>query len=53
MEKGLNDDGHEWCCIIVMVAVHMGVGLNLGVDIGFTKEKELPLRLWDSLAPQV
>ena len=37
MDKGLHADGHELRCVIVVVDVHMGVGLNIEVGIGLTE----------------
>ncbi len=50
---GLHADGDKWVAIVIMVAVHLCVGQDVGIGLQLAKEKQLTFDLGEKLAPKM
>ena len=53
VDKGFHSDEDKWRRVVVVGAIHVGVGGDFRVKTGLLYEEELPFGLWDGLAPQM
>ncbi len=51
--KGLHSYGDKWVAIVIMMAVHMCIGRDVGIGLRLAKEKQLTFNLGDKLAPKM
>ncbi len=53
VDKGLHAYGDKWVAIVIMMAVHMCVGQDVGIGLQLTQEKQLTFNLGEKLAPKM
>ncbi len=53
VNKGLHDYGDKWVAIVIMMAVHMCVGQDVGIGLQLAKEKQSTFNLVEKLAPKI
>ena len=53
MDEGFHPNGNKGRGVVVVGAVDVGVGGDLGEHVGLSKEKELAFGMRDCLAPEV
>ncbi len=53
VDKGLHAYGDKWVAIVVMMAVHMCIGQDVGIGLQLAQEKQLLFDLGEKLAPKM
>jgi hypothetical protein len=53
MDKDLHADGDKWVVIVIVMAVHVCIGRDVGIGLGLAKEKQLTFVLVEKLAPKI
>ncbi len=53
VDKGLHANGDKWVGIVIVMAVHMCVGRDVGISLRLAKEKQLTFDLGEKLAPKM
>jgi hypothetical protein len=53
VDKGLHSYGEKWVGIVIVMAVHMCIGQDVGIGLQLAKEKQLTFDLGDKLAPKM
>ncbi len=53
IDKGLYAYGDKWVAILIVMAVHMCIGQDVGIGLQLAQEKQLPFNLREKLAPKM
>jgi hypothetical protein len=53
VDKGLHSYGDKWVAIVIVMAVHMCIGKDVGIGLQLAKEKQLTFNLGEKLAPKM
>jgi hypothetical protein len=53
VDKGLHAYGDKWVAIVIVIAVHMCIGQDIGIGLRLAKEKQLTFDLGEKLAPKM
>ncbi len=53
VDKGLHAYGDKWVAIVIVMAVHMCVGQDVGIGLQLAQEKQLTFNLGEKLAPKM
>ena len=53
VDKGLHAYGGKWVAIVIVMAVHMCIGQDVGIGLQLAKEKQLRFELGEKLAPKM
>ncbi len=53
VDKGLHAYGDKWVAIVIVMAVHVCVGQDIGIGLQLAKEKQLMFNLAEKLAPKM
>ncbi len=53
IDKGLHSYGDKWVAIVIVMAVHMCIGQDVGIGLRQAKEKHLVFNLGEKLAPKM
>ncbi len=53
VDKGLHSYGGKLVAIVIMMAVHMCIGQDVGIGLRLAKEKQLTFNLGEKLAPKM
>jgi hypothetical protein len=53
VDKGLHANGDKWVAIVIVMAVHVCVGQDIGIGLRLAKEKQLTFNLGEKLAPEM
>jgi hypothetical protein len=53
VDKSLHANGDKWVAIVVVMAVHMCVGQDVGIGLQLAQEKQLLFDLGEKLAPKM
>ncbi len=51
--SGLHSYGGKWVAIVIVMAVHMCIGQDVGIVLQLAKEKQLTFNLGEKLAPKM
>ncbi len=53
VDKGLHVNGDKWVAIVIVMAVHVCIGRDVGISLQLAKEKQLTFNLGEKLAPKM
>ncbi len=53
VDKGLHANGDKWVAIVIVMAIHVCVGRDVGIGLRLAKEKRLMFDLGEKLAPKM
>ena len=53
VDKGLHAYGDKWVAIVIVMAVHMCIGQDVGIGLRLVQEKLLTFNLGEKLAPKM
>ncbi len=53
MDKGLHADRDNWMAIVIVMALHVCLGQDVGIGLQLAKEKQLAFNLGEKLAPKM
>ncbi len=53
IDKGLHSYGDKWVAIVIVMAVHMCIGQDVGIGLQLAKEKQFMFDLGEKLAPKM
>ncbi len=53
LNKGLHAYGDKWVAIVIVMAVHISIGRDVGIGLWLAKEKQLMFDLEEKLASKM